>query len=281
MSSFLMDIDECPWNLAGRSARLAPEEVHVWRSHIDSSLEESSTMELTLSEDEARRAGRFRGQQKQWEFILGRGLLRLLLGSYIGCDPKDLQFTAGPYGKPGLAAGFTSIPIQFNVSHSSGAVLHAFALGRRVGVDIEKVRTDFSGLDVARRFFDHQETCFLSSKPEAQQPAFFFGAWTRKEALLKARGEGLAGHLDRTGIPFPFDRKNALLGLRESGGASADWFLTELDAGLDFAAALAVEGNGVDVYLRRWRSERPQVAVNTFGHSQPVLGAETGCSFRV
>ncbi|HUY12184.1 MAG TPA: 4'-phosphopantetheinyl transferase superfamily protein [Terriglobia bacterium] len=255
MPCFLTDISDCPWNLAGRAVRLTPGEVHVWLSNIDGAHSHLSLMERTLSSDELDRAARFRREETRLEFTLGRGLLRLLLGAYLDADPRELQFAAGPHGKPGLVHTLRSVSLQFNVSHSAGTVLHAFSPGPHLGVDIERVRKDFSGLAVARRFFSRSEAAFLASQPETLRSSAFFAAWTRKEALLKARGEGLSGGLQRTEIPISPEGPETLLELSESSGENARWSLFDLEVGPEFAAALVAEGTNLQVTLRKWRGE--------------------------
>ena len=257
MPCFSTDISDCPWKIAGHPVRLAPGEVHVWLSSFDGARSHLALMEQTLSSEERERAARFRREETRLEFTLGRGLLRLLLGAYLDADPRELQFGAGPHGKPDLVPTASTGSLQFNVSHSAGTVLHAFSLGSRLGVDIERVRKDFSGLEVARRFFSRSEAAFLASQPETLRSSAFFAAWTRKEALLKARGEGLSGRLERTGIPISPDGPETLLEFSESCGGNTRWSLFDLDVGPDFAAALVGEGTNLQVTLRRWRGEGP------------------------
>ncbi|MGH9433372.1 MAG: 4'-phosphopantetheinyl transferase family protein [Terriglobia bacterium] len=260
MPCFLMDVNEDPWNLDGRSIRLRPSDVHVWLSSLNVAAPWMSLMERMLSSDELARASRYRREETRLEFMLGRGLLRLLLGAYLGRDPRELRFAAGLHGKPELAGDLKGSPLQFNVSHSYGTALHAFSLGRRVGIDVERIRQDFSGLDLARRFFSPRESAFLSSQPELLQPRTFFSIWARKEALLKARGEGLAGNLDRIEMPLPPQGSEMILSFPEDAGENACWSVVDLNAGPDVAAALVAEGVDCQVTLRRWVVEAPLAA---------------------
>ncbi|MGH9455851.1 MAG: 4'-phosphopantetheinyl transferase family protein [Terriglobia bacterium] len=271
MSSVVTDINEYPWKLARHSTEIAEGEVHVWLSNLSAACSVMSLMERTLSDDEVSRASRYLRKESRLEFTLGRGLLRLLLGSYLERDPGELKFTAGLHGKPEVTGDPKLCPVQFNVSHSHGAVLHAFSLGRRVGVDIERIRQDFSGHDVAQRFFSRREAAFISSQPEASQPKVFFTTWARKEALLKARGMGLSGSLDGTEIPQSAEVPEMLVRIAEETGESSCWFVADLDAGANFAAALAVEGMNLKVTLRRWVGEEPHATPD--GHCKAQAAA--------
>src|SRR5439155_13239370 len=121
-----------------------------------------------------------------------RSMLRVLLASYLGTPPAELCFAYSAHGKPSLAA--PSGRLEFNLSHSHGIVLFAFSQGRRVGVDVEYTRRDLNVQEIAGRFFSTAENCALTQCADMYDA--FFHCWTRKEAFVKARGEGLSCPLD-------------------------------------------------------------------------------------
>jgi 4'-phosphopantetheinyl transferase len=147
--------------------------------------------EAALAADEKARAQRFVFQPDRNSYIAARGVLRELLGRYLKKGPSEIEFDYGAQGKPALRSGWSQSGVQFNVSHSHGMALFAFAVARQVGVDVELVRPDFAGEKIAERFFSPQEVRELRSLPAAVQDDGFFLCWTRKEAYIKARGEGL------------------------------------------------------------------------------------------
>ena len=179
------------WDPSPKRLALAEGEVHVWRAYLDCPETVLRLFEATLASDEKARARRFVFQPDRVSYIAARGILRELLGRYLNRAPADVEFDYGPQGKPALRAESSSKPVQFNVSHSHGVALLAFALGRQVGVDVELVRPDFAGEKIAERFFSPQEVMELRSLPAVAQSEGFFLCWTRKEAYIKARGEGL------------------------------------------------------------------------------------------
>ncbi|MGC2529859.1 MAG: 4'-phosphopantetheinyl transferase superfamily protein [Candidatus Acidiferrum sp.] len=170
---------------------IADGDIHLWRAYLDCEEQLLRRFEETLSDDEKDRAKRYFFQRDRDNFIATRGILRELLGKYIGSTPTEIEFRYSPYGKPSLMAKGFGQPIQFNLSHSHGLALFAFAVGRNLGVDVELVRSDFGGEEIAMRYFAPQEVEELRKLPASLQAEAFFLCWTRKEAYVKARGEGL------------------------------------------------------------------------------------------
>jgi 4'-phosphopantetheinyl transferase len=166
-------------------------EVHVWRASLDCSESVLHRFKAALAADEKARAQRFVFQPDRNSYMAARGVLRELLGRYLNRGPSEIEFDYGAQGKPALRSGWSQSGVQFNVSHSHGMALFAFAVARQVGVDVELLRPDFAGEKIAERFFSPQEVRELRSLPAAVQDEGFFLCWTRKEAYIKARGEGL------------------------------------------------------------------------------------------
>ncbi len=220
-------------------------EVHVWRVN----LARPRPAGHLLSVDERARAGRFHFERHRHRYTAGRSMLRRILGRYVDTSPNTLRFEYGANGKPGFGTG----PIRFNVSHSGDLALIAIASGREIGVDVERIRRDDDLLDVAERYFAPQERVALRSLPEQERCSGFFRCWTRKEAYLKARGEGLS--IDLHGFVVSL-RPNEPPALLESVSGPAEvlrWTLADLHPHPDYAAALAVEGNECNVRL--WQEE--------------------------
>lgn len=167
-----------------------------------------------LSADERERAARFHFLKDREHFIAARGLLRLLLSRYLDLPPQQLSFSYSPYGKPALAGERDCTSLRFNVSHSHGVALYAFTLEREVGVDVEYIRQDVVGESIAEHFFSAQEVTSLRALPAGVQPQAFFNCWTRKEAFIKARGEGLSFPLDQFDVSLVPGEATALISTR-------------------------------------------------------------------
>ncbi len=154
-------------------------------------------MRALLTGDERERAGRFHFQRDSSAFAISRGLLRTLAGRYLDAPPERLRFDYTPYGKPYLAGQFAGSPLRFNLSHAHELVLYAFTSGAEVGVDVEYLRPELAGAEIAERFFSPREVEALLTLPVEGRTEAFFRCWTRKEAFIKAVGQGLSFPLDQ------------------------------------------------------------------------------------
>jgi 4'-phosphopantetheinyl transferase len=230
---------------------LGEDEVHVWLANLKVKTSELLNLWETLSADERARALKFRFQRECDRFIVGRGLLRALLGFYLGLSPKELRFTYGEYGKPALSNPSETPSVEFNLSHSDDVALFAVARGRRVGVDIERMRPDDNNEQVAAQFFSPTEQESLRVLPPELRRRAFFACWTRKEAFIKARGEGLSLPLDEFDVTLAPGEPAALLRVRCGGDDASRWLLRDLVCDPDHVAALAVERH--DWQLKCWR----------------------------
>jgi 4'-phosphopantetheinyl transferase len=220
-------------------------EIHVWRAHLDCDETVLAQLEGTLASDEKARADRFVFQRDRNAFVATRGILRELLGRYVNRAAAHLEFDYGAQGKPALRSESSQKSVQFNVSHSHGVALLAFALGRQVGVDVELVRPDFAGEKIAERFFSPQEVTELRSLPPLLQDEGFFLCWTRKEAYIKARGEGLQIPLQSFHVSLTPGKPANL-----QAADSSRWSLRSLRPDPRYVAALV--GEGRDWHLRGW-----------------------------
>ena len=135
-------------------------------------------------------------EARRRDLVLSGVALRSILAAYLDSDPLAARFVVAPGGKPRLDPAWTASPLSFNLSHSRGRALVAVSLGREVGVDVERLRRDLPIERLAARFFAPREIAALRSTPETVRPAAFFACWTRKEAYMKARGDGISRPLD-------------------------------------------------------------------------------------
>jgi 4'-phosphopantetheinyl transferase len=210
-------------------------EVEVWLLQLPVAAPLEAKYWDSLSEDEKTRAQRFRFDSDRRRFVGTRGRLRELAGQYLSVDPQALTFVYGREGKPELARGSE---LQFNVAHSGDYALLAFAASARVGVDLEKLRSMADASDLARRYFCPEEYRELMALDESEREEAFFSVWTRKEALLKASGNGLSGGLDRFHVPLGEMAAAQLL----EAPRGKYWTVLDLVVPQGYRGALVVEG---------------------------------------
>jgi 4'-phosphopantetheinyl transferase len=243
--------DKQEWSAAPESLKLARDEVHVWRVSLEQPGARVGELRTLLSPEESGRAARFHFEKDRRHFVVARGILRTLLGRYLGSRPADLKFNYSPFGKPALAHESCVSPILFNVSHSGGLALYAFTCGREVGVDVEQARADFAGEEIAARFFSAREVESLRAVEHDLRTEAFFNCWTRKEAYIKALGEGLSHPLDSFSVSLAPGEPTALLYSADASETSR-WSMRDLKPALGYAAALAVEGHGWRLLCYDW-----------------------------
>ncbi len=231
------------WALPPANLTLSPEEVHVWRVALDQPASYLQRLKRTLSADERLRAEHYCFEQDSRRFIVGRGMLRTLLGRYVGIEPSRLQFCYGTHGKPRLAATVSDAMLRFNVSHSQGLALYAITLRREVGVDLERMRCIADWAQIAARFFSLAEQAALASVTPTKKLEAFYNCWTRKEAYIKARGEGLSLPLDQFDVALLPGEPAALLCTNDDPMGPARWSLRELRPCPGYVGPLAVEGH--------------------------------------
>ena len=223
----------------------APDEVRVVRLSLDGP-PEPDDLEM-LSASERKRAARFVFEAHRRRFVAARVSLRRVLGMCLDRDPARLLFDYTDRGRPSLR--LASHPdFDFNLAHSGDLALLALSV-RTVGVDVERLREVPNALAIARRLFSPQEVSALTRLgPDARNHGFF-NAWTRKEALIKAVGAGLAA-LEETEVTLAPEEIPAAL--RAPGGAEA-WQLFHLEPSPGFVGAVAVHAAPAPVRVTRWR----------------------------
>jgi len=221
---------------------LPEDEVHLWRADLEAMGADESRWRQLLSSDELTRAARFHFPRDRQRFVASRALLRIILASYLGEDAKSLEFSYSKKEKPSLAGTHAGGDVAFNLSHSAGVALFAFNRGRQIGVDVEQVRRDSDTEAIARRFFSGHEQKQLAALPSEERVEAFFRCWTRKEAYIKATGDGLSLPLSQCDVSLVTGDTNALLATRPDDSEAGHWRLQEVPAGPGCIAALCVRG---------------------------------------
>ncbi len=227
------------WQLPTGLRALAPGDIDLWRVDLDSdpaSIEEEFDL---LSTDERARADRFVFAKDRNHFVAGRAALRKIIGGYLKVAPNEVAFYVRQYGKPYVAGEDGGL--RFNVSHSNGIAAIAVSQDREVGVDVEFVDRRFDVFSVASTALSAAEVSRIKSLPSELHAEAFFAAWTRKEALLKAVGDGLSSSTElQTAVSFVSDVDDSFRSFENK--TATDWSLVSFDIDDDFKAALAVEG---------------------------------------
>jgi 4'-phosphopantetheinyl transferase len=224
-------------------------EVHIWPLQLIASVEDCTRYLSSFADDERTRAASFSLPHLQVRYVAGRGALRCILASYLGCTPAGVKLSYTAFGKPFLCDE-AEHGLRFNLSHSQDQALLAVTRGRVIGVDIEQVRPDFATEEIAQRFFSERECQELQALPSAERTTAFFRCWTRKEAFIKAVGDGLSFPLDAFAVSFAPGEPAALRWLRADDEGVRHWHLKNLAAPSGFLAALAVEGDVSRVVIR-------------------------------
>lgn len=230
--------------LAGAQAaeRLEKGEIHFWYTWLDRPRGVAEGLRPLLAPDEAERAGRFRFERHQLRYVVGRGALRLLLERYTGCPAAELRFAYSEHGKPALAG--PQAGVAFNVSHSENLAVFAVCLDE-IGIDVERMAPTAASDRVPEQFFSPAEVRTLRALPAEEQPAGFLRCWTRKEAFLKARGDGLTLELDSFDVTLAPGDPPRVLRIAWAPSEAAEWSLHDLSELVPgHVCAVAIRGQG-------------------------------------
>lgn len=209
-------------------------EVHVYRIHIGSNLQWLAAFAATLTPSETERGNKYHQLKDRQRFVISRGAQRNILGRYLNQPATALQFVLGDNKKPYLPAK-GSAGLQYNITHAGEWILLAVS-HTPVGADVEYIDPAFSFADILPEHFSQEEVEFINSENSHDH---FFTLWTRKEALLKATGQGLGEHLKSTPS---LDGAHELPGILLS--AEKDWKINSFNLIDDYKASIA-SGNEI------------------------------------
>lgn len=226
---------------------LAPNDIHCWMAPLDSAFVPRLRYESLLSRDEHERAARFVADLHRRRFMTARGILRLLLGHYLQADPASLKFGLGAYGKPFLK----DYRLHFSVSHSGDRALFAFAEEGPIGADLERIdleqmrNPELSHL--AERVLSKPEAEELAEIPIEQRAEAFLSCWTRKEAYVKATGDGLRFPLNKFAVSLRQPAR--LLHIDGDSETASRWTLHHLSPEPGCVGAIATCRQGAQIRI--------------------------------
>lgn len=228
------------------SQTLPPDEVHVLYARLEDFQQNAIGFFDVLARDEQERAARFHFERDRQRYITARGLLRSLLGGYCNVPPNAVRLAYGPWGKPQLDdAGKTGL--SFNVSHAGSWVVYAVARHKALGVDVETLDDKLSWEKVAPSVFSSAERKELDTLAEPDKPMAFLRGWTRKEAYIKGRGQGLSLPLQTFDVPLRAEGGPWSVKTASQADGKPRWWLYPLEIAPGCAAALAVQGPPVRI----------------------------------
>ena len=239
------------WLAPSSQTSLNVKEVIVWRVLVDQA--QAATYWPLLSQDEQARAQRFHFAKDRKVFVVARGVLRLLISRYLPANPASITFSKTEFGKPFLPDS----SLHFNLSHSGNIVLLAFARDIELGVDVEQYKPLPDLADIAQNFFSAQEQTALFSLPISEQQAAFFRLWSRKEAFIKERGEGLSHPLDSFDVSLSAENPQ-LLATRKSAIDVVDYTIQALNVEDGYESAVAITRADWHFKFYNWEEETMQ-----------------------
>jgi len=228
---------------------LGGQETHLWLAELVCQQDRFDQLRSFLCPEERQRASRFRFEEHRRSWVASRGILRELLGSYLGLAPDQVRFAYNEFGKPRLHERQGAL--HFNLAHSHHRALYGFSDGRELGVDIEQVQSRRVSEGIPERFFAAAEVQYLRSLPEAEQVEAFFNIWTRKEAFVKGVGRGLSLGLDRFEVAVDVPGTPTPVVVLDADVSCELWVTVQLSPGPGYAAAVALKGD--PGLIRGWR----------------------------
>jgi 4'-phosphopantetheinyl transferase len=243
------------WAAASCPSSLAIGGIDLWLARLDEPAGDAAALLGVLSADERARAQRFVYDRDRKQFVTTRAVLRHLLGGYLERDPAAIEFGYNRHGKPRLLG--QASPLEFNVSHSSDAAVFAFSRAGAVGVDVEAIREVADGDNLAERFFAPAEAQALRAVPPVLRDRAFFNCWTRKEAFIKAVGDGCGYALDSFEVTLAPSDPVRVVHVGGDRHEARQWTLTALPADPGYVGALAVRGEPRAIRYLAWSATLP------------------------
>ena len=237
------------WQQTPESLNLSSDHIDVWLCHLKDLSSDINEFYILLSDDERDRADKLKIEDKKKQFVITRGYLRQRLGSLANIDPKDFVFEYLKHGKPVLANNQKYADITFNVSHSYEFALIAISLKQNIGIDVEKINRRSDPRPLVTRFFSKAEQSEFNALPETIKAKAFCACWVRKEAFIKAIGDGVAYGLDTFDVTVDPELQQPEIILHNP--SKKTWSALNIPISNDYMACLVSNTDKINV--RCWR----------------------------
>ena len=230
---------------------LGANEIHIWTASLNRDELFIENLHEFITKNEQIKADKFHFQKDQKNYIISHGLLRIILSRYLIQKPNQIQFSISKYGKPSLQNNPGDEILSFNMSHSADKVIYAITRNRMIGIDIERIVEVYPCEEIAENFFSTKENNeLLKLEPGKPREIAFFTTWTRKEAYIKARGEGLSVPLDQFDVAVSKDEPAKLIANRMDPEEVTRWTLIDLKTSPGYVSTLAAEGSDLRISYR-------------------------------
>jgi 4'-phosphopantetheinyl transferase len=210
-------------------------------TRLDVTSDALRTSAALLSKEERQRAAHFAFDRDRNRFIAARARLRELLAARLDVRPASIEFVYGARGKPALSRRFADAGLHFNVSHSDDVAAYAFSRRRDIGIDVERVRVIRDTDDIAAHFFSRRENEAYLGLDRRNRLVGFFNCWTRKEAFVKALGEGVHHPLDSFDVTLAPGEPARILRVGSMTGDDCDWGLHSFVSEPGFVGAVVAQ----------------------------------------
>ena len=227
---------------------LGAEDCHIWCADLSASMSKLPLWEQSLSASERTQAAKFYFSEDRRTYAARHGILRQILAGYLARRPGEIRLVHDANGKPRIDPSANDIDLRFSLSRSAHVAVFAVVRHCEVGVDVERVRDIPDWASVAEWAFSERELSALGDLPAEQRPHAFFQGWTRKEALLKCRGDGIVSGTRHVEVSLDSSNAPCLAGRRLRQNRDLRDFVPEPG----FAAAVAIETAKARIVCRSW-----------------------------
>lgn len=212
-------------------------QAHVWRVDLSEMLPQVGSLLPLLTQEERQRGERLVSTRLRQRFFISHAILRLILSTYLEESPEEIQFKKATHGKPSL----DGYPLQFNMTHSEDVALYVITSNTEVGIDVEYLKRMHDMDALVKRFFSKRENKEYQSFIGVERRLAFYRAWTRKEAYLKATGQGLSYPLDHFDVSLAADGMRCLLRINDSDEEASAWTVFSFEPFQDYLASIALK----------------------------------------
>jgi 4'-phosphopantetheinyl transferase len=230
---------------------LHQDEVHIWIVDIEKNSTDMKYFRELLSPEESKQADKFIFEKDRFRYTITHGALHILICAYTGVNEKLINYIQGKYRKPGLQVSSWK-KLYFNLSHSGNFILYAFSWDLELGIDIEQIRDMQDSDSIIERFCSEKEKAEYFSIQKENRTQAFFKCWTRKEAYIKARGDGLYFPLNNFTVSIKPDTQPALIEVKDEPLENDRWKLHDLKINDLYSSALVADKSKINLTFFKW-----------------------------